>query len=53
MATKILKKYIAYRIYLFEHDRPGSCVKNKSKYFSPEIWKEFEVTSPCPVTLDD
>ena len=45
MSTKIMKKYIAYRIYLFEHDKPGSCVKDKSKYFSPEIWKEFEVIS--------
>ena len=53
MSTKILKKYIAYRIYLFEHDRPGSCVKDKSKYFSPELWKEFEVISQGTVTLDD
>ena len=52
MSTKILKKYIAYRIYLFEHDRPGSCVKDKIKYISPELWKEFEVISRYLFTLD-
>jgi hypothetical protein len=44
MSTKILKKYVAYRIYLKEYYRPGSYVKDRSKYFSPEFWKEFQVS---------